>query len=38
VVTDAELVKSGGEVIRVSREERSVETVEHAINLYTVSD
>jgi hypothetical protein len=36
VVTDAELVKSGGEVNRVPRKEISVDTVECAINLDTV--
>ena len=37
MVTDAELVKSGGEVNRVSREEISMDTVERAINLHTVT-
>jgi hypothetical protein len=37
VVTDAELVKSSGKVNRVSREEISVDTVERAINLHTVT-
>jgi len=36
VVTDAELVKSGGEVDGVSREEVSVDAVECAINLHTI--
>ena len=36
MVTDAEPVKSSGKVNRVSREEISVDTVEHAINLHTV--
>jgi len=35
VVTDAELVKSGGEVHRVPREEISMDTIEYSINLYT---
>ena len=36
MVTDAELVKSGGEVNRVPRKEILVDTVKCAINLYTV--
>jgi hypothetical protein len=36
VITDAELVKSGGEVHRVAREEISMDTIECSINLYTI--
>ncbi len=36
MVADAELVKSGGEVNRVSGEEISVDAVECAINLHSL--
>jgi len=36
VVTDVELVESGGEVCRVAREEISVDAIQDVINLYTV--
>jgi len=36
VVTDVELGESDGEVCRVAREEISVDTIQHVINLYTV--
>jgi len=36
MVTDTELVKSGGEVNSISRKEISVDTVECSINLYTI--
>ena len=36
MVTDIELVESGGEVYRVAREEISVDAIQHVINLYTV--
>ena len=36
MVTDAALVKSGGEVHRVARKEISMDTVECSINLYTI--
>jgi hypothetical protein len=37
VVTDTELVKSGGEVGRVPRKEISMDTIEDSINLHTIS-
>jgi hypothetical protein len=37
VVTDTELVKSGGEVDRVPRKEISMDTIECSINLHTIS-
>jgi hypothetical protein len=37
VVTDTELVKSGGEVGRVSRKEISMDTIECSINLHIIS-
>jgi hypothetical protein len=37
VVTDTELVKSGGEVDRVPRKEISMDTIEDSINLHTIS-
>jgi hypothetical protein len=37
VVTDTELVKSGGEIDRVPRKEISMDTVECSINLHTNS-
>ena len=37
MVTDTELVKSGGEVDRVPRKEISMDTVECSINLHTIS-
>jgi hypothetical protein len=36
VITDAELVKSGGEVHRVARKEISMEAIECSINLYKI--
>jgi len=36
VVTDVELVESGGEVCRVTREEISVDAIQDVINLYIV--
>jgi hypothetical protein len=36
VVTDTEPVKPGSEVVRISGEEISVNTVERAINLHAV--
>ena len=37
MVTDVELVESGGEVCRVAREEISVDAIQHVIDLvYTV--
>ena len=36
MVTDVELGKSGREVIRVAREEVSMDTIQHIVNLYTV--
>jgi hypothetical protein len=36
VVTGVELGESGGEVIRVAREEISVDAIQHIVNLYTV--
>ena len=36
MITDIELVKSGGEVQRVAREKISMETIECPINLYTI--
>ena len=37
MVTDTELVESGGEVARVPRKEISMDTVECPINLHTIS-
>jgi hypothetical protein len=37
VVTDTELIKSGGEIDRIAREEISMDTVECSINLHTIS-
>ena len=37
MVTDTELLKSGGEVDRVPREEISMDTIECSINLHTIS-
>jgi hypothetical protein len=37
VVTDTELVKSGGEIDRIAREEISMDTIECSINLHTIS-
>jgi hypothetical protein len=37
VVTDTELVKSGGEIDRIAREEISMDTIEDSINLHTIS-
>jgi hypothetical protein len=37
VVTDTELVKSGGKVNRVPRKEISMDTVEYSIDLHTNS-
>ena len=37
MVTDTELVKSGGEVGRVPRKEISMDTIECPINLHTIS-
>ncbi len=37
MVTDTELVKSGGEVDRVPRKEISMDTIECSINLHTIS-
>jgi len=36
MVTDVELGESGGEVRRVTREEISVNAIQHVINLYIV--
>jgi hypothetical protein len=38
VVTDVKLGESGGEVIRVAREEVSMDAIQHVVNLYSVNN
>jgi len=38
MVTDTELVKSGGKVDRVPRKEISMDTIQCSINLHTLTD
>ena len=38
MVTDVKLGESDGEVIRVAREEVSMDTIQHVVNLYSVNN
>ena len=38
MVTDVKLGESSGEVIRVAREEVSMDTIQHVVNLYSINN